>query len=149
MLASGVPQAGRTTSDLGENQSVTLVFPGEATWHLPGSIIRLDQRFRCGHYHDCDHRIRYAGPVASRICYALIVRLDACTRTQVRVQAQRYRRLPGIEVLAISSETDPASTFFSLFCLGLRASLLPLRFAMTASFPTARHARLHGSPRRN
>ncbi|MBX9462674.1 MAG: GreA/GreB family elongation factor [Aquamicrobium sp.] len=30
MLASGVPQAGRTASDLGENQSVTLVFPGEA-----------------------------------------------------------------------------------------------------------------------
>jgi hypothetical protein len=65
------------------------------------------------------------------------------------VQARRYRRLPGIDVLAINSETVPVSTFFSLFCLGLRASLLPLRFAMTASFPTARYARLHGIPRRN
>lgn len=105
--------------------------------------------FRIGPHDEDNHCIRHAGPVAHRICDALIEREDACTQTQVRVQAQRYRRLPGIEVLAISSETDPVSTFFCLFCLGLRASLLPLRIAMTASFPTARHTWLHGSPRRN
>jgi hypothetical protein len=52
-----------------------------------------------------------------------------------RVQALRYRRLPGIEARAISSDTELISAFGSLICLGLRASLLPFLFAMTASFP--------------
>lgn len=68
---------------------------------------------------------------------ALTPARKACTRHSVRVQALSYRRLPGIVARAISSDTEPTSVFFSFCCLGLRASLLPFLFAMTASFLTA------------
>lgn len=48
-----------------------------------------------------------------------------------------YRRLPGIVARTMSSDTEPIPVFSAFCCLGLRASLLPFRFAMTASFLTA------------
>ena len=53
------------------------------------------------------------------------------------MQGFSYRRLPGIVARTMSSDTEPVPVFSAFCCLGLRASLLPFRFAMTASFLTA------------
>lgn len=53
------------------------------------------------------------------------------------MQGFSYRRLPGIVARTMSSDTEPIPVFSAFCCLGLRASLLPFRFAMTASFLTA------------
>lgn len=52
------------------------------------------------------------------------------------MQGFSYRRLPGIVARTMSSD-KPVPVVSAFCCLGLRASLLPFRFAMTASFLTA------------
>ena len=96
---------------------------------------------RDGYAHEGHHRVRHPGPYAHRLRDALRPRSrNACAWFCSHAQALGYRRLPGFEARGISSDTDPISNIFSLFCFGLRASLLPLRFAMTASFSLAHAA---------